>query len=938
MNKSLKIWALVCLAVFAVYFASPAFNTKTQASVKSEVDLPMSDPNPNEFCPDAQEAKLPLPSSLPPNKLVEYQRILLAYVKANAYKDWCVDKGVRDTGPFVDGKYYGTHLAVRIFYSPNVMKWLVNGRKDVIPDGAMIIKEMFPAPAASNSITKLPEPSWTVMLKDSKGAKDGWYWAGLWSGMPDDAYGPPFGVFNAGFGLYCIRCHASAEKELTYSSLVNIKGYPGEPLTFFVDESWRTSAKVAMADPHDASGEHNKIQKLLPDPDEPESSAFSKAFGGSFKRPLGPALPIPGETYDHVVPGQKGPEQFITSDQCMGCHAGLQMGPVMVERNINFSPYGEWRWSPMGLAGRDPIFFSQLDSEIAFADSIKSEQDKKDIINTCFRCHGVMGKRQLDLDQRGAGDFKLDFVYNTNQNDPTFKYGALGRDGISCAVCHHIVPDKVPPGENPLKYFLNNSITGKFTVGEATEISGPFTKETISTFPMKTGLGIEPKFNEYTKNSQICGSCHTIDLPVMDAKPGTYSIEQATYLEWLNSELENEFDTKNPKAKSCQDCHMSGSYQNLQNTINIPQIQTRIAASEDETYPAAEHRAPLDQIMVRYRNTGYARHQFQGLNVFLAEMFRQNNTLLGVNLGDYMTGLFGLPVAIDNFVETAQNQTAKVTVSNPTIANQKLTADVTVVNKTGHRLPSGVGFRRAFIEFLVIDKSSGKDKTVWSSGQTNALGFIVDNNGQILPSEYIATNQSKGEYQHHYYAPDHPLTSSNQVEIYEELTKDATGKFTTSFIRRDEEFKDNRILPRGWTEKGPDPASLDHRFLEATYPKGEAWNDPHYRDGSGTSVVRYEIPLSALPAGVDPTKLTVTATLYSQTIPPYYLLARFQGAPNAPGTQRLFFIGDHLDVDRTPIDNWKLLLDSFTVSVGGNKTVGSNGPTLSNLRAKRSAS
>ena len=30
---------------------------------------------------------------------------------------------------------------------------------------------------------------------------------------------------------------------------------------------------------------------------------------------------------------------------------------------INFSPYGTWRTSPMGLAGRDPIFFARLPSE-----------------------------------------------------------------------------------------------------------------------------------------------------------------------------------------------------------------------------------------------------------------------------------------------------------------------------------------------------------------------------------------------------------------------------------------------------------------------------------------------------------------------------------------------------------------------------------------------
>ena len=69
---------------------------------------------------------------------------------------------------------------------------------------------------------------------------------------------------------------------------------------------------------------------------------------------------------------------YLTSDQCTGCHSGFPkaansaFGPAMVvyppgttesAKNINVSEYGEWRWSPMGLAGRDPIFFAQLASE-----------------------------------------------------------------------------------------------------------------------------------------------------------------------------------------------------------------------------------------------------------------------------------------------------------------------------------------------------------------------------------------------------------------------------------------------------------------------------------------------------------------------------------------------------------------------------------------------
>ena len=58
----------------------------------------------------------------------------------------------------------------------------------------------------------------------------------------------------------------------------------------------------------------------------------------------------------------------------MTCHSGnAWMGSKFVmilepksSNPVNVSPYGEWRWSPMGLAGRDPIFYAQLESELAY--------------------------------------------------------------------------------------------------------------------------------------------------------------------------------------------------------------------------------------------------------------------------------------------------------------------------------------------------------------------------------------------------------------------------------------------------------------------------------------------------------------------------------------------------------------------------------------------
>lgn len=946
--KSLALASYVCAAIWLL---TPSVMTKPASSAALQSNPPQSAPTTAQ-CPDAKESSLPLPSSLSPD---DFHDKLLAFLQNTEYVKlgWCVDKDVRDTGPYVNTMYLGVHPAVKIYYSPAIMNWLVNGRINSIPDGAMIVKEMYnPGPAAKWRDQPLKPASWTVMIKDSKGSKDGWFWGGLWTSdppmpKPSDSFKPPFNVLNEGFGLSCLHCHASSEKEFTFASTNNIKGFPGNPISYFIDDTWRTSgiASLLSALVHEPP-DHKHVQasmKLLVR--TASDSEFLKFFKGTAPDSVAGLQVMPAETYDHVVAGPAGAEEFVTSDQCMICHSGnawfgqkyLMILEPKSKNPVNVSPYGEWRWSPMGLAGRDPIFYAQLDSELAYLKDRKDDQQK--VINTCFRCHGVMGKRQLDADhgydptgpnpQRPEPNFSLDFVYNTKLTDQSFKYGALARDGVSCAACHHIVEDKTPPGQNALKFFLENRITGQFTTGPRDEMHGPFEDNTISPHPMKESLGINPKYDLYIKSSRMCGNCHTINLPVMDQKPFGHSLEQITYLEWLNSDFQTEF-RPGPNAQSCQDCHMSSGYANARNKVNVPLIQTAFADVQDDTYPAAEHLAPFDQVRARFRDKGYVRHQFQGLNIFLLEMFNQfmtpdtsttpvfSNDILGVRKSDFMSTLNNdLPNAILNYAQTAQQETATIAVTKPQVAGQSLVADVTVTNKAGHRFPSGVGFRRAFIEFDVmdpatIDRATGQPKIVWSSGATNDEGFIVDKDGNILETEYIGTSRNKkGPFQPHFYGTQAPhiITSSKQVQIYEELIKDSEGNLTTSFIRRDEIVKENRLLPKGWSAKGPDP-SLSGEFLHSTFPEGDAAKDPSYINGSGTSMLRYQVPLAELPKGLDPTKLVVKATLYYQATPPYYLLQRFEQAPTAPGTQRLFYLTSRLRTQGTLIEDWKLLIAS----------------------------
>lgn len=910
-------------------------------------------------------ADLPRPSSLP---LAEFEEQLFAFLNERRYQQlgWAVDKGVRDTGPYLDGKYLGTHPAVRVYYSPGVMRWLVNGRQGPIPDGEMIIKEQYPPPAVRHDAASEAElwtalESWTVMIKDSAGSQDGWFWSNPSKGQcVAEPHRYPFDHPASGFGIYCVRCHAaahtpgagptSAGNEFVFASLRNVAGFPGDPIRFRVDDSWRkpTPAKSTPS----AGDSHPKCTRPTPPPRPTRRP--DRTFADFFKTvPLAdPAdvAALPPVTHDHVVPGRGGPG-FVTSDQCMNCHAGLvaPFGPTMFvpfgksaeygAAGWDVSPHGEWRWTPMGLAGRDPVFHAQVESELRMidtefaADPAKAKALKAALADTCLRCHGAMGKRQHAADRPGE-PFSLDHVHATS--GPHAAYGGLARDGVSCAVCHRMQPKPQPADDRRpyLQFFLESSITGNFHLGPPDEVYGPFKDNEIAPYVMQHATGRTPKHSPFLSSSQMCGTCHTVALPAVDrpltghelAQPDEvrrgqtvaefkechHHVEQSTYLEWLNSEYENEIHPANPKAKSCQDCHMARGLTDERHGINVPQLQTRIAAVQDTTYPEAENLPPAEQLNIRRRETGYRRHNFAGLNALLIELFRQHDDVLGVRKTDFMTGSqLDADNAVAAMVRTARNDVADVEVAAAPDGPGRLTARVLVKNKVGHRFPSGVGFRRAFLELAVVRPAADgrPEEVVWASGRTNDLGVLVGPDGQPLPTESFAPDPATGDER---FQPHHEvIDDQTQVQVYETLLRNAKGKFTTSFVRGCETAKDNRLLPRGWRKDGPGP-ELTGRFLEATHPDEATLKDARYADGSGSDAVTYRI---TLPAGVDAAGLTVRATLYYQSMPPYFLNNLFTTAPDGPATRRLHSLLGHLNLKGTPLEGWKLKVASAVATV-----------------------
>lgn len=864
---------------------------------------------------------LRLPAQVPQGDPAAIEKTMLAYLSSYAYRDlgWCVDKGVRDTGPYVGHRMYGTHPAVRIYYSPEVMAWLRAGRHGAPRDGAVIIKEQYGTanPAAyyaGRGNADLRPLDWTVMIRRSSASRDGWFWSEVYVGM----FGTPASPLpiartqypNSGFGLYCLRCHSSAKVALTFASLENIRGYPGEPIQYYVDDSWRW-------------------------PTPPPALQAEEAAAGRSPTPVPLAVQtFPAEPLDTYLAHPHSATQFVTSDQCMGCHSGSAQapaGPLMWVTpapqaaasgagGINVSEYGEWRWSPMGLAGRDPVFYAQLESELAYDRTIPNRRVgaalHQQTIDTCMTCHGVMGKRTYAKDHPGAA-FSPAFVFDAQPSHQSFHYGGLARDGISCTVCHHVVPAKTPPGEKPLAYFLANKINGRFDLSAPDKLDGPYKNDVVVTHPMNEALGAKPVFSSYMASSRMCGSCHTINLPVVDVPPiriaaREHNVEQATYVEWINSRFQTEY-SPGAGAKSCQDCHMPAGITDPARGVDLAHIASKIALVEDTSYPQTTGAASQADLDVRFRKTGYHRHELLGLNAFLLTTFAQFPDVMGVRKDDYMSSSStDLQDAIANVVRQARRATATLAVRAHAEA-QTLVADVEVTNLTGHRFPSGVAFRRAFLDVEAREGSGSDAKTFFASGRTDAQGRIVGADGTPLPSESFARDANGDQQYQEHYDQAHPVTSPNQAEIFEELTRDHAGNFTTSFLRRDHEVKDNRLLPAGWTATGPRHA-LPPYFLAATFPKGRAAADPVYRDGKGRAIVRYRIPL---PPSVEPGRVRVSATLYYQSWAPYFLAERNGGGGNA--AVRLRALTGRLALGGTDLAGWKLRIASNETPAGSGR-------------------
>jgi hypothetical protein len=733
----------------------------------------------------------------------------------------------------------------------------------------------------------------------------------------------------------------------------NVRGEPGDPLVFLSQHFY---------DPAPAPSHHRLVTlpgddaQRLGEPKYSYSSAFTEGVPATnLPRPSWETVSLmPSQTYDNTVVEAGGPSaasEFVTSSQCLGCHdagsTGLQYdmtvpSPHDGSKLLNLSPYATWRTSPMGLGGRDPIFYAQLASETQTFHPDASPA----IQNICLGCHGITGQRQFGIDtfeETGECENFLREYANATPYPPDnpqahlADYGALARDGISCTACHHMLvgEGEGPASDEPENHCVNErqellnpdekgfarTFTGSFLVGSPDELYGPFESPKVK--PMEHALGITPVYDGAIKSSELCGTCHTVHLPVMaDGETIARTYEQTTYPEWAFSDYRTGSTPQGdlplgagPKAESCQQCHMSST-----DAAGNP-FRSKIASiQEHSNFPEAEHALGPEDIDLEVRE-GFARHTLVGLNVFFVKMAQQFPDVLGIRTQDPMMTTGGVDPLIlteQKMLDQASNGTASVELSGLETVGSELRATVKVTSHTGHKLPSGVGFRRAFLELAVLDDLG---QVLWASGRTNGAGVLVDEKGEPIDGELWWDDDCSARlhpdelvYQPHYTK----ITRQDQAQIYQELVTappdGAASKcglnvpprppFTTSFLSICGHVKDNRILPSGFL-------SLEDRTeIAEALGAGEdlardsgphaVGGDPDYVHGGGDSI-DYVVDLGGLPGEA----ASVRATLYYQATPPFFLQDRFCTSKSAD-TQRLYFLSGHLNLDGTAAEDWKL--------------------------------
>jgi hypothetical protein len=502
-------------------------------------------------------------------------------------------------------------------------------------------------------------------------------------------------------------------------------------------------------------------------------------------------------------------EHFLAAKECALCHANSSRANAMRDaKNRPIAPFDLWQSSMMANSARDPFWKAAVSAEIA---AVPSQQAV--IEELCTRCHAPMaGSAPMSL----PGET---LTYLNEQNERAH----LGLDGVSCTVCHQIAAENL--GDE-------SSFTGRFEINADRKIFGPHARPV--TMPMQRHVNYTPTEGAHVMQSAMCATCHTVITHSVDLAGEETSHpfhEQSPYLEWRNSQFNDELESRSDSARSCQGCHMP------QVDIDGKRIATNLAHNPGgRDFPFLNPRTP------------FGRHTLVGANAFMTRILRDNADLLGVT-----APRAALDASLSQIKHVLQNETAELTVGKIKQADNALHVPVIIKNLAGHKLPTAYPSRRVWIRLLVKNQ---QQEVVFASGQFNEQGQLIDQRGQVLTSELAG-----GPLLPHYDRID----GSDQAQVYETLMTDLQGKPTFRLLYGAAYLKDNRILPLGW--------SPVHADAKATRPFGVDGDENFV---SGMDQTDFIIPLDSLAGRLSDDEVSVEVSLHYQVVSPRYAAEMFQ--------------------------------------------------------------
>ncbi len=477
---------------------------------------------------------------------------------------------------------------------------------------------------------------------------------------------------------------------------------------------------------------------------------------------------------------------FAGSGNCAICHTNL-----ITDQGEDVSIDSDWRSTMMANAATDPLWQAKTHSEILRTPTISEAIEEK-----CSRCHMPMANVEAHHEQVPIKIFGEDGFLNTNN-----QFHLMAIDGVSCTLCHQI------QGGDYLG--TEESFTGGFKIDLFTQkpdrkIYGQYGNPFQN--PMRNNVGYTPVYGSHIEKSELCATCHTLYTnpydengnPITD-NDGNYIKfpEQTAYLEWKNSIYG---DQQGNDDMSCQACHMPKANGKVKIANRPPIIQER---------------------------DNFGKHYFVGGNIFILNILKNNIATLGLKAEEEH---------FDKTIKRTQDilkTSAYIQIGNTTISNNILEIPVTVVNKSGHKLPTGYPSRRVWIHLVVKDANN---KIVFESGKVEINGKIIGNDA----------DEDATRYEPHYDVID----SQDKVQIYESIMEDYLGNVTYTLIRAAKYKKDNRLLPEGFNKL---TAREDIAVI------GNAYNDENFVGGQDT--ITYKVNISGYT-----TPLTITAELRYQSV------------------------------------------------------------------------